>query len=147
MYNGGGNIAEGCIFGRIAGANAAANAKGEFEGAPWVDPDAVVEEVQEKPVETATVSYVDGTYVGTGKGMNGKFQVTVTIAGGQVTDIQVGENSETQGIGSNGFGNYGSLPGRIIQAQSVNVDGVAGATVTSDAIKEAVADALSQAIS
>ena len=144
MYNGGGNIAEGCIFGRIAGANAAANAKGEFEGAPWVDPDAVVEEVQEKPVETATVSYVDGTYVGTGKGMNGKFQVTVTIAGGQVTDIQVGENSETQGIGSNAIE---QMPGRIIQAQSVNVDGVAGATVTSDAIKEAVADALSQALS
>ena len=95
-------------------------------------------------METATVSYVDGTYVGTGKGMNGKFQVTVTIAGGQVTDIQVGENSETQGIGSNAIE---QVPGRIIQAQSVNVDGVAGATVTSDAIKEAVADALSQAIS
>ena len=33
MYNGGGNLGETMVFGRIAGTNAALRAKGEFEGA------------------------------------------------------------------------------------------------------------------
>ena len=144
MYNGGGNIAEGCIFGRIAGANAAANAKGQFTGAPWVDPDARVQAQEEKSAEAVTVAYQDGTYVGSGKGINGKFEVTVTISGGKIVDVAVGDNQETAGIGTNAID---QVPGRIVSAQSAQVDGVAGATVTSDAIKEAVADALSQALS
>ncbi len=37
------------------------------------------------------------------------------------------------------------VPGRIVEANSTEVDGVTGATTTSNAIKAAVEDALSQA--
>jgi uncharacterized protein with FMN-binding domain len=37
------------------------------------------------------------------------------------------------------------LPGRIVEANSIDIDGITGATVTSDAIKSAVRTALDQA--
>ena len=36
------------------------------------------------------------------------------------------------------------LPGKIVEAQSAEVDGVAGATMTSNAIRSAVAEALAE---
>lgn len=84
----------------------------------------------------------DGTYTATGTGIGGDFDVTVTVEGGQITSVEVGENSETQGIGSNAIA---QLPDEIVAANgTVGVDGVAGASITSAAIFSAVADALDQ---
>lgn len=87
-------------------------------------------------------SWTDGSYTETASGKKGDFTVTVTIEDGKLTAVSVGENSETPGKGDKAIE---SIPDAIVDAQSPDVDAVAGATVTSDAIKEAVAKCLEQA--
>ena len=83
----------------------------------------------------------DGTYEAEGKGIGGK--VPVTVEGGKVASVTVGENSETQGIGSKAVE---QLPEAIVAANgTAGVDGVSGATITSKAIFSAVEDAMAQA--
>ena len=84
-----------------------------------------------------------GSYVGIGNGRNGEVQVEVTVEeDGTITDIIVGENTETPAIAGNAID---VLPGLMTQNQTLNVDSVAGATLTSAGIKSAVRDALTQA--
>ncbi len=83
--------------------------------------------------------YEDGSYQGTSKGMNGDVTFSVTVEGGKITAVTVEEHEETAGIGEMAID---QLPQEIIAKQSTEVDGVTGATVTSDAIKEAVNNAL-----
>ncbi|NMD38187.1 MAG: flavocytochrome c [Christensenellaceae bacterium] len=94
----------------------------------------------------ATVSFAggltDGTYVKPAKGFASEFEVTVVIEGGNITSITVGENNETVGIGSAAIE---KLPGEIVDAQSIGVEVVSGATVTSEAIKAAVGEAIVEA--
>jgi fumarate reductase flavoprotein subunit len=82
------------------------------------------------------------TAQGTGKGIEGDVVVEVTADANQIYSITVVEQNETQGIGSVACD---ELPGKMVEAQSYNVDGIAGATVTSDALKNAVKDALEKA--
>ncbi len=88
-------------------------------------------------------SYTDGTYEGEGKGIGGKVPVTVEVKDGKVASVTVGDNSETQGIGSKAIE---QLPDEIVAAGGTEgVDAVSGATVTSKAIFTAVDAALEQA--
>ena len=84
-----------------------------------------------------------GTYTGVGDseiGGKGAIEVSVTVdENGVVTDIQVTKNGDTAGIADAAVE---AMPGRIMAAQSANVDGVSGATMTSEAIKMAVLDAV-----
>jgi len=64
---------------------------------------------------------------------------TVTLNGDDITAVEVVGDSETQGIGTNAID---QLPALIEEADSTEVDVVAGATVTSNAIIEAVNNAL-----
>ena len=85
----------------------------------------------------------DGSYEGSAKGIGGDVPVTVTVSGGKITDVTVGDNSETQGIGSKAIE---QLPAKIVAAGGTDgVDAVSGATVTSKAIFEAVNAALGSA--
>ena len=87
--------------------------------------------------------FVPGTYTGTGKGIGGAFDVTVTVEGGKITNVEVGENAETAGIGSKAIE---QLPAKIIEANGVDgVEAVSGASVTSKAIFTAVTEALAGA--
>ena len=87
-----------------------------------------------------------GTYTGVGDseiGGKGAIEVSVTVdENGVVTDIQVTKNGDTAGIADAAVE---TMPGRIMAAQSANVDGVSGATMTSEAIKMAVLDAVTAA--
>ena len=77
--------------------------------------------------------------------MGGDVPVTVTIEGGVIVDVEVGDNSETQGIGSKAIE---QLPDAIVAANGIEgVEGVSGASVTSGAIFEAVRQALEAASS
>ena len=88
-------------------------------------------------------AYADGTYVASGKGIGGKVPVTVEVKDGKVAEVKVGDNSETQGIGSKAIE---QLPELIVEANGTEgVDGVSGATITSKAIFTAVEDCLKQA--
>ena len=93
------------------------------------------------PAEAGALT--DGTYTAEGKGIGGKVPVTVTIKNGKITEVTVGDNSETQGIGSKAIE---QLPAKIVEAGGTEgVDAVSGATVTSKAIFTAVDEALEQA--
>ena len=87
-------------------------------------------------------TWIDGTYMETAKGKNGKFEVTVVIEDGNIAGISVGDNEETPEKGGVAIA---QLPEEIVAAQSYDVDAVTGATVTSDGIKDAVARCLEKA--
>ena len=92
---------------------------------------------------TANASYNDGIYTAEGKGIGGKVPVTVTVEDGKVAKVEVGSNSETQGIGTKAIE---QLPAAIVEAGGTEgVDAVSGASVTSKAIFTAVDEALEQA--
>lgn len=82
------------------------------------------------------------SYTASAQGLGGPVPVTVTIEDGKITAIEVGENNETPGIGSNAID---LLPAKIVESQSIALDAVTGATITSNAIFAAVEDALVQA--
>ena len=82
------------------------------------------------------------TSVGTAKGFGGDVTVTLTLADGKITGCTAEGKDETEGVGSTAID---QLPGAIAESGSIAVDGVAGATVTSNAIKEAAAAALTAA--
>ena len=117
----------------------------EAESADATD-EAGADEAEEAEVGALTDGkYTDGTYEGTGKGIGGDVPVTVTVEGGKIASVEVGDNSETQGIGSNAIE---QLPELIVEANGTEgVDGVSGATITSNAIFTAVDEALSSAAS
>ena len=92
---------------------------------------------------TAASVYADGTYTGSGTGFhNGTTTVSVTISGGQITDIKT---VSTQDDGPYYSRAFSTISSEIISAQSSSVDAVSGATFSSKGIMSAVADALSQA--
>ena len=84
----------------------------------------------------------DGTYTAAAQGQVGPVPVTVTVQKGKVTKIEVGANKETVGIGAAAAPKVAQ---RILEAQSLAVDGVSGATATSNAVKNAAREAISQA--
>ena len=82
------------------------------------------------------------TSMGTAKGFGGDVTVTLTLADGKIIGCTAEGKDETEGVGSTAID---QLPGAIAESGSIAVDGVAGATVTSNAIKEAAAAALTAA--
>ena len=68
--------------------------------------------------------------------------VSVTIAGGKIDDVTVVSHHETESIAAPALE---KVPAAIKEANSTEVDSISGATITSDAIKEAVANALAVA--
>lgn len=83
-----------------------------------------------------------GTYEGSAEGYGGTLKVEVVLSAEAIDSVTVTENGETEGIGSKAVE---ALPQAIVDAQSVDIDGVSGATVSSNAIKEAVTKALEAA--
>ena len=91
----------------------------------------------------AATTMADGEYKASAKGIGGDVPVTVTVKDGKIAKVEVGENSETQGIGSKAIE---QLPDAIVKANGTEgVDAVSGASVTSKAIFDAVNDCMEQA--
>ena len=82
------------------------------------------------------------TAQGKGTGIDGEVVVEVKADANTIYEVNVIQQNETPGIGSVAVE---WLPGRIVEANSVDVDGITGATVTSDAIKAAVTEAMGKA--
>ena len=83
----------------------------------------------------------DGVYNGSASGYGGEIRVKVTVSNGKISDIKVESHSETPEY----YDRCSGIIPNIILSQSTNVDGVSGATFTSNGIKAAVADALKSA--
>lgn len=80
---------------------------------------------------------------GEAQGYGGILRVSVSMNGTDVTEVRVLSHSETEGVGTRAID---ALPEKIVQADGVQVDSIAGATVTSEAIKSAVAQAMGVAL-
>lgn len=148
MYQGGTNIAECITFGRIAGKNAAA-VKDAL-------PTYTVEAVESAPAqpgdiddlvgEEETYETADNQYIGKAQGMDDEIVVRVTVDDGKISQVEVLKQNETEGIGVPATE---QLPEKFVgldTEEAINaVDGISGATITSNALKRAVVNALLQA--
>lgn len=95
-----------------------------------------------KSASTGSDAGVSGDFTGTAKGFGGDVSVTLTLTDGAITGCTAEGKDETQGVGSEAIA---QMPGKIAESGSIAVDGVSGATLTSTAIKEAAAAALTAA--
>ena len=95
-----------------------------------------------KSASTSSDAGVSGDFTGTAKGFGGDVSVTLTLTDGAITGCTAEGKEETQGVGSEAIA---KMPGAIAENGSIAVDGVSGATITSTAIKEAAAAALTAA--
>ena len=93
-------------------------------------------------VPTQARTYTPGTYTGVGAGKNGDITVEVTFSAEKIERITVISHSETPSLSDAAIAN---IPTQIVEAQSLGVDAVSGATYTSNGIVDAVADAVKQA--
>ena len=84
----------------------------------------------------------DGVYEGQSAGYGGPIVARVTIRSGAIENIEVTGDSETEGLGSVAVE---TLPGKMLEEKTTEVDGVSGATISSNAIKKAVKAALANA--
>ena len=127
---GGNAVADIVVYGRIAGANACLYADGE--------PITAQTEATEAAAEEADVQ----VYTGKAQGMFCEIVAQVTVKDGKIADVKLTGADETPALGGKVLE---EMPAKILDAQSTNVDGMTGATVTTDAVKAAVNDALAQA--
>ncbi|MBL8966037.1 MAG: FAD-dependent oxidoreductase [Spirochaetaceae bacterium] len=97
-----------------------------------------------RPAESAAPARLpkDGKYLTKAMGHEGEIFVTTMFRNGAIASAVVTAHEETMGIG-----NFATarLPDRIVKAQSIAVESVSGATVSSGAVKAAVAQAIKNA--
>ncbi|MDU2674082.1 MAG: FAD-dependent oxidoreductase [Clostridium sp.] len=130
-------ISNAITWGRIAGASASDYIKN--------GPKAPVAEDTTGEKEEATAeafSFNPGTYEGTARGNGGDLKVSVVVDENSIKEVTVLEHLETEGLADPALE---KVPTAIVSKQSLSVDTVTGATVTSNAIIDAVKSALESA--
>jgi len=86
--------------------------------------------------------YTAGTYEAAAKGFGGEVKAVVTFDAEKMTDVALIGDSETPTIGGAALE---TVKAQILAAQGTEIDGVAGATVTVSAVKDAVNACIAQA--
>lgn len=114
------------------------SAAGTPEPSPSPETPSPIPETPAPPDENVLA---DGVYQGSAQGRNGPITVEVTVEGGVIADIEVISQSETPRY----YEQAEAVISSILSAGSPDVDAVTGATISSEAIKAAVAAALGQA--
>ena len=100
------------------------------------------EETTEAGKAEAGAGLTDGSYEITVDGRNGKLTVTTEIKDGKIAQVKIGDNTETPEVAAAALE---QIPEAIVSAGSPAVDAVTGATITSEAIMEAVKQAITAA--
>lgn len=139
-YQGGGNLAECLIFGKIAGENVAkekVSSDVEIEN-PIPEINDLTDGEKLNDIKLGPDQYLASTEAGIG----GRIVVRVTYKNKQIKNVEVLENHETEGIGAVAIK---ELPSRIVKANSTDVDAVSGASTTTRALEEAVNKAIKKA--
>ncbi len=95
----------------------------------------------EAPAESEAI-YTPGTVEKTAQGYGGDVVVEVTFSETEITDVVVTSHDESESIGTIAVD---ELPGAIVDEQTADVENVTGATLSSEAIKEAVSAAIDEA--
>ena len=147
FVSGGTGVMGPIVFGRLAARAAMANepATGYTLKTPV---DVITEDMFAKDADGAESLFdmsqplADGEYEATVDGQEGPMTVKVTVADGKIAAVVVAENHETQAVAAAALE---KVPQAIVDANSVDVDGVSGATLTSGRIKDAAVKCLTQA--
>lgn len=100
---------------------------------------------EQKAVTPTTGSYKNGTYTGSATGNGGKVSVTVTVKNGNISNIEVTEQKETPEYWEKAKATISALLGLGDDASVDAVDTKTGATLSSEAIRQAVKNALKNA--
>lgn len=79
------------------------------------------------------------TVSATAKGYGGDITVTLTVKDSKITDVKIVGDGETKDVGSKAVE---QMPEQILSAQTYDVDGVSGATISSTSIKKATKEAM-----
>lgn len=103
---------------------------------------AVEQEAGSSEGSASSLSFTAGEYTATVEGRNGDVTVTAKFSDSAIESVTVGEHAETAGIADPAIER---LPQAIVDGQTLKVDTVTGATLTSNAILEAVEDCVTQA--
>ena len=147
FVSGGTGVMGPIVFGRLAAR--AAMATEPAPGYTLKTPAAVItEDMFAKDADGAESLFdmsqplTDGEYEATVDGQEGPMTVKVTVADGKIAAVVVAENHETQAVAAAALE---KVPQAIVDANSVDVDGVSGATLTSGRIKDAAVKCLTQA--
>ena len=134
------------VFGKIAARHAMTSELAEgYEVKPasnMLDESLFVKEKTAGAEFDMSAALNDGEYTATVDGQEGQMVVKTVIAEGKIASVEIVENHETQAVAGAALA---SVPAAIVSAQSVDVDAVAGATLTSGRIMKAVAECLTQA--
>ncbi len=96
-------------------------------------------QTEQEAERRAAFPYTDGVYTASARGFGGDITVTVTLSGRRITDITVDAHPGEDDLF---YGEAEAVIGRILEAQSADVDAVTGATFSSAGIREAVRAAM-----
>jgi fumarate reductase flavoprotein subunit len=102
----------------------------------------VIQDVEEEVQEITSGKFNPGTYVGKATGYGGEVTATVVLSEDRIESITCNGDKETNGIGQVAIK---ELSKEIVSRQSVQVDAISGATISSTAMKDAVTQALTLA--
>lgn len=141
-YQGGGNMAECIVFGKISGANAAVAKDDAFSTGEQnlpLGPGSGVESIYDQAPEASALGA--GEALGIGEGLGGPIWVKIKVESQKITAVEVLHQTETEGVGTPAIQ---VMPERIVEAGSVEVDTYGGATLSSVGVLRAVADALTK---
>ena len=112
----------------------------DVESGATISSNAVIDGVKEALAAAGMGS--GDAYVGVAEGYNGEVEVEVIVDGNSIEAINVLEENETENLGDEAID---QMIERILEAQSTDVDVQSGATVSSNALIEAVNNALDEA--
>lgn len=96
---------------------------------------------EDTPAPAAGI-YTPGTYEASANGFGGPVKVTITVDAASITAVEIVGDGETAGIGAEAIP---QLKTAILDQQTADVDAVSGATVTSNAVRQAAGAALAAA--
>ena len=146
FVSGGTGVMGPIVFGKIAARHAMTNEPAEgYEVKPasnLLDESLFVKEKSTESLFDMSRTLKDGTYTATVDGQSGPMTVVTTIEGGKIAAVEVTENNETPSIAAAALE---TVPAKIVETNSVDVDGVSGASLTSGRIMKAVAQCLTEA--
>lgn len=92
-----------------------------------------------KELQSVEIKFEPGEYTAYGYGHNGQLPVTVSFSEDRILDIAVDSSKESDGIANPAFER---IPQQILDGQTLNIDVISGATVSSQAVLDGVSNAV-----
>ncbi|GIO35475.1 hypothetical protein J41TS12_03360 [Paenibacillus antibioticophila] len=99
-------------------------------------------EASNAPEAAAEGLFTPGTYTGEAEGLHSTIKVEVTVDANTIQSVKVLEQQDTEGVSDAVFE---TIPQKVVEGQSLKIDVVSGASISSNGLIDAIADALAKA--